>query len=267
MPLLTALFASVTLFAFLPWSTAGIVPEIRQTVMGVLAAVFLVEAVGVSLRDLRARLRRRLRARPHGGVTEYEPGPVLRARLERLARRAGRPAPRLRILALETPDAASDSRRNTIWLSAGLIARLTPAELDAVMAHELAHLVDSPSVLMLLAAPVGLAVTTGTALGALLAFADPGAAVLAAACAVFAAGVAAAHLVLFAHRRRSEFAADRLAASWVAPQALAAALRRLEGADVTRAPGRVDPAAWLAGLFHSHPAAAARIHALTARAA
>ncbi|MFP8953913.1 M48 family metallopeptidase [Natrialbaceae archaeon A-arb3/5] len=67
----------------------------------------------------------------------------VRARVDRLARQAGVPAPTVRLGTSPTPTAATVGYRpasSTVVVSAGLIDVLDDDELDAVLAHELAHL-------------------------------------------------------------------------------------------------------------------------------
>lgn len=66
--------------------------------------------------------------------------PALQARADRVARELGLPrAPRVRVAALRIAPAVTAAPRPEIVLPAGLLARLPDAQLDALLAHELAH--------------------------------------------------------------------------------------------------------------------------------
>jgi heat shock protein HtpX len=68
--------------------------------------------------------------------------PGLASAVERLAARAKVPVPRLHLITDGYPRALSaghGGRAQTIVVSTGLLAALPPAELDGVLAHELAH--------------------------------------------------------------------------------------------------------------------------------
>ncbi len=69
--------------------------------------------------------------------------PAVRASLERLARRAGIVAPRLYLIADPFPRALSTGRGATasaVVLSSGFVASASPAEIEGVIAHEVAHI-------------------------------------------------------------------------------------------------------------------------------
>src|SRR4029450_12044029 len=70
--------------------------------------------------------------------------PALASAVERLAARANVPVPRLHLISDGYPRALSTGhggRGQTIVVSTGLLTALPPAELDGVLAHELAHAV------------------------------------------------------------------------------------------------------------------------------
>ena len=77
--------------------------------------------------------------------------PAVRASLERLARRAGIVVPKLYLINDPFPRALAAGRGvtgSTVVLSSGLVATASPAELEGVLAHEVAHVarrdVDRP---------------------------------------------------------------------------------------------------------------------------
>ncbi|ELZ20329.1 heat shock protein HtpX [Halosimplex carlsbadense 2-9-1] len=78
-------------------------------------------------------------------VEDPERRRALQARVERLAAQADVPAPRVRFVASTEPTAAAVGYRpgeSTLVLSTGLVEALDDRELDAVVAHELAHVAN-----------------------------------------------------------------------------------------------------------------------------
>jgi heat shock protein HtpX len=192
--------------------------------------------------------------------------PLLHSSVERLAARAGVSKPRLYLVPNGLPIAASTGRgvrSSSLAVSTGCIAACTPAELEGVLAHELAH-VRLHEVQLQTAAAVTAAVTLETSrIGgwfqrALLFVLGP----VAAACV---------HLLVSPKR---EFAADRFAAKLCdSPHGLADALTRLEqaaelvefkGSPATEPLFTINPFAndWPARLFDTHPPIAERVRRL-----
>lgn len=139
---------------------AGVVdggPLLALVPAGLGAVVGLV----ASVRWLRSEARA-LRALSVEGTETADPtthGRLL-ATVDRLARIAGVPAPEVRVLDSSHPLAHTvGTRRDAVLVvSTGLLDALTPSELEAVLAHEAAHLANADSRLMSLAlAPVVLA--------------------------------------------------------------------------------------------------------------
>jgi heat shock protein HtpX len=195
-------------------------------------------------------------------------GPVLHATVERLAAAAGVERPRLYLLPDGHPRALSVGRGASwtgIALSQGLLGVATPAELEGVVAHELAHarlrdvVVQTPVVLvagwLLEASRIG-----GALERALL----------------FLLGPVAASVVQVLLSPKREFAADRLAARTLgSPHPLADALLRLEqtqelvafqASPATEPLYTVNPFAnaGLAALFSTHPPIGERVERLRA---
>ena len=189
--------------------------------------------------------------------------PGLHSTVSRLAARAGVPAPKLQLIPDGHPRAFAIGRGPagaTIAVSSGLLAALPPAELEGVLAHELAHirsrdiLIQQASV-VLAATLIELSRVGGFLQRALLFVLGP----VASACV---------HLLLSPKR---ELAADR-AAAWLceSPHGLADALIRLEQAvelvEFSASPATeplytINPflEEGLAALFVTHPRPAERV--------
>jgi heat shock protein HtpX len=198
----------------------------------------------------------------------FAEAPMLHSTVERLSALAGVPKPRLYVLADIYPRALSAGRGTrgaSIAVSHGLVAVLSPAELEGVLAHELAKIhnrdVTVQTPLVVLAAMLVEASRIGGWLErALLMVLGP---------------IAAAFLHLLLSAKR-EFAADRVAAGFCgSPHGLADALLRLEqteelfefAASPTTEPlYTINPFAevGLAALFATHPPVGERIQRLRA---
>ena len=150
--------------------------------------------------------------------------PIVHSTVERLALLAGIPKPRLYLLDDAHPRALSAGRGTrgaAVAVSRGLLAVLSPAELEGVLAHELAKIhnrdvtVQTPLV-VLSAMVIEMSRIGGWLERALLIFLGP---------------IAAAILHLMLSTKR-EFAADRTAAGLCgSPHGLADALIRLEQSE------------------------------------
>jgi heat shock protein HtpX len=192
--------------------------------------------------------------------------PLLHSTVERLASRAGILKPRLYLIPDGLPIAAATGRgvrSSSLALSTGCVAACTPAELEGVLAHEIAH-VRLHDVQVQTAAAVASAVLLETSrIGgwlerSLLFVLAP----IAAACV---------HLLVSPKR---EFVADRFAAGLCdSPHGLADALIRLEqaaelvefeGSPATEPMFTINPFAeeWPARLFVTHPPLAERVRRL-----
>jgi heat shock protein HtpX len=192
--------------------------------------------------------------------------PLLHSTVERLAARAGIAKPRVYLIPDGLPLAAATGRSirsSALALSTGCVAACTPAELEGVIAHEVAH-VRLHDVQVQTGAAVAAAVTLeasrigGWLERALLFVLGP----IAAACV---------HLLLSPKR---EYSADRLAAKLCdSPHGLADALTRLEqAAELIEFEGSpameplftINPFAerGLGALFLTHPPVAERVRRL-----
>jgi heat shock protein HtpX len=193
-------------------------------------------------------------------------GPAVHSSVERLAALAGVSRPKLYLLPDGLPRALAvgrGPRGATIALSAGLIGAATPAELEAVIAHELAHVrhrdvLVQTSVVVLAATVLELSRIGGWFQGALLWLLGP-------------LSAAFVHVMLSPKR---EFLADRAAATICdSPHPMADALVRLDqaaeyvafqGSPATEPLYTVNPFLedGLAKMFVTHPPVAERVHRL-----
>jgi heat shock protein HtpX len=192
--------------------------------------------------------------------------PLLHSSVERLAAIAGVTKPRLYLIPDGLPRALATGRgprSSAIAVSAGCVSACTPAELEGVLAHELAHVrhrdvVIQTAVVVLAASLVELSRVGGWLQRALLFVLGP----IAAACV---------HILLSPKR---EFEADRAAAGLCgSPHGLADALIRLEQAaelvDFQASPATeplytLNPfmEEGLAALFVTHPPIGERVRRL-----
>jgi heat shock protein HtpX len=251
------LFGLCGVLAFIGWSIGGV----RLLSIFVFCALLL--AVGAYWSFDRVVLGMvRAREMP---VAE---APLLHSTIERLAARAGVVKPRVYLIPDGLPLALATGRGPTysaIALSSGLVAACPPAELEGVIAHELAHVKHhdvalQTAVVVLAASLIELSRVGGLLQRALLFVLGP----VAAACV---------HLLLSPKR---EFEADRRAAELCeSPHGLADALVRLEQAAELvefKASPATEPL-WtfnpfaeegLAALFVTHPKLGERVRRLRA---
>jgi len=207
--LLVALLAAV--FGGLGWLLAGTRGATLFAFCSVLAAS---AAYAVGDRALLGMLG----ARPFALAED----PLLRSTADRLAAQLGVAAPRLQLIDDGFPRACAvgrGPRSSTLVVSAGLLTALTPGELEAVLAHELAHVRARDVLTQTYAAVLAVTLLELTRIGGFLSR------FLLAVLAPLAA--AFTHLLLSPKR---EFAADAAAAGFVDPHDLADALVRLDRA-------------------------------------
>jgi heat shock protein HtpX len=192
--------------------------------------------------------------------------PGLHSTVERLAARSGITRPRLYLMADGLPRALAvgrGPRASAIGVSSGLLSAAAPAELEAILAHELAHIrhrdvvVQTP-VVVVAATLLELSRIGGWFQRALLFVLGP---------------IAAAFVHLLLSPRR-EFLADRAAAAVCdSPHPMADALVRLDaaaelvsfaGSPATEPLYTVNPFAevGLAALFVTHPPVGERVRRL-----
>ena len=200
-------------------------------------------------------------------VTTPEEAPALHAMVERLCQLSDTPKPRVAVARTDLPNAfaAGHSRKTaTICVTTGLMERLEPRELEGVVAHELAHIINRDVVVMtvagFLATVAGLLVRFGVYSGMMGRGRGGGnnnaAAVFAIVVVVSIVVYVLSFLLLRALSRYREYAADRGAASITgAPAQLAAALAKISGA-MARIPSRDLRAAEGMNAFFIMPAVA-----------
>ncbi len=174
-----------------------------------------------------------LRAYRARTVTADE-APELYMAVDRLRTRAGLPMPKVAVADMEQPNAFATGRSpadGVVCVTTGLLERLSPQELDAVLAHELAHIKNRDTLLMSVAATlagalsnVGLMAMFGGAQGE----DGEGPSPLAMVLGMLVAPIAGSLLQLTISRHR-EFDADRVGAAICGrPRDLVSALWKLE---------------------------------------
>jgi heat shock protein HtpX len=193
--------------------------------------------------------------------------PALHSMVARLAARAGVVKPKLYVLADSYPRALSAGRGagggSGLAISVGLLGVASPAELEGIVAHELAHLRHRDVLVQTVAVIVAAAVVDLARLGGFLQRA-----------LLFVLGPVAASLVHLLLSQKREYDADRLAAEVCgSPHGLADALLRLEQAmelvgfeasPTTEPLYTTNPFAveGIAALFATHPPLGERVRRL-----
>ena len=193
--------------------------------------------------------------------------PALHSTLERLASQVGVVKPRLYVLGDGYPRALSSGRGagggSALAVSVGLLGVASPAELEGVLAHELAHIKHRDVLLQTVAVVIATAIVESSRIGGYFQRA-----------LLFVLGPLAAAFVHLLLSPRREFDADRLAAELCgSPHGLADALVRLEQAmelvafeasPATEPLYTTNPFAeeGLAGLFVTHPPVGERVRRL-----
>jgi heat shock protein HtpX len=193
--------------------------------------------------------------------------PALHSTVERLASRAGVIKPNLYVLADGYPRALSAGRGagggSGLALSVGLMGVASPAEVEGIVAHELAHLRHRDVLVQTIAVVVASAIVEASRVGGFLQRA-----------LLFVFGPVAAAFVHLLLSQKREFEADRFAAVVCdSPHGLADALVRLEQAmqlvgfeasPATEPLYTTNPFAdeGLAALFDSHPPVGERVRRL-----
>ena len=204
---------------------AGVGAIMVLAIAVVVAVVQLLFGDKLALRSMGAR------------VTEPAEAPQLHEMIERLCQLADLPKPRVAVAETELPNAfaAGHSRKSaTVCVTTGLMATLTPSQLEGVIAHELSHIANRDVVVMtvagFLATVAGLLVRIGIYSGMGGRSSKNGAAVFLVVVLVSVLVYVLSFLLLRALSRYREFAADRGAAIITgAPAELASALVTISG--------------------------------------
>lgn len=222
------------------------------------------------------------------GAYEVGPddGPGLLAIVRGLTERAGLPMPRVYLIPQRAPNAFATGRgprHASVAVTEGLLHALDDRELEAVLAHEVAHIKHRDILISSVAAMLAGAISQLAQVfqwTALYGGHDDEEGVgIAGALAMAVVAPVAAMLVQMAVSRSREFEADRLGARLCGdPLALASALRRIERYTHT-VPLNVNPGmahmyivnplaagAWVAKLFSTHPPTEERVARLEAMA-
>ena len=194
--------------------------------------------------------------------------PALYSTVERLAALARLPMPKLYVLPDGYPRAlcaGRGPRGSAIAVSRGLLGVATPAELEGVLAHELAHIRDRDVLIQSTVSVFACAIVETSRIGGFL---QRG--------LLFALGPLAAALVMPAEGKERSLAEDAAAAELChSPHGLADALLRLEqtgelvefqASPATEPLYTINPFAeeGLASLFVTHPPVAERVRRLRA---
>ena len=155
--------------------------------------------------------------------------PELHAMVARLAQRAGLPMPKVYIIEDASPNAFATGRNPenaAVAATTGLLDRLTPEEVEAVMAHELGHVRNRDTLVMTMVATIAGAISMIANFGMFFGNSEnrnPVAAIAAVIMAPFAAMI-----VQMAISRTREFGADSASAQISGnPRALATALAKI----------------------------------------
>ncbi len=188
----------------------------------------------------------------HGRVVTPEQAPELHGAIDRLCALADMPKPEVAIADVDVPNAFATGRspdKAVVCATTGLLRRLTPGELEAVLAHELSHVAHRDVAVMTVASFLGVIAGLMTRFGLYAGMFGGGgrgrgrqdgntAAVLLAVVAVSAVVYAVSFLLIRALSRYRELSADRAGALLTGhPSTLASALTKVSG-DIARIPTR-----------------------------
>jgi heat shock protein HtpX len=202
------------------------------------------------------------------GARELLPGeaPLLHSAVERLAARAGVMKPRLYVIPDGFPRALSAGRgamHSALAVSTGVLGWAAPAEVDGLLAHEVAHVKNRDVLIQTTAVVLAGSLLEVSRIGGWLSRA-----------LLYVMGPVAASFVHLLLSQRREFEADRLASELCeSPHGLADALLRLEQASelvsfvaspATEPLYTINPFAeeGLARMFVTHPPVAERVRRL-----
>jgi heat shock protein HtpX len=226
----------------------------------------------------------------HGHEVTPEQAPQLHAVVDRLCALAGMPKPRVAIADTDVPNAFATGRspqRSVICVTTGLLRRLEPAEVEAVLSHELSHVAHRDVTVMTVASFLGVLAGMITRFGLQAGLYggfgrrrddNNGAMVFVLVLLVSAVVYGLSFLLIRALSRYRELSADRSGALLTGrPSTLAAALTKITG-DMARIPTRdlraaeplnafffapaLSPGFSLSSLFSTHPPIEQRLEQL-----
>lgn len=206
--------------------------------------------------------------------------PDLYAMVDRLRQRAGLPMPTVAIAPHAQPNAFATGRNPenaVVCVTEGIVRLVDKAELEGVIAHELAHIKNRDMLLQTITATMAAAISNLAFFGLFFGSSDEdGAGSAIGGLLMVILAPLAASLIQMAISRQREFKADAVGAQISGnPRALASALQKLE-AGAQRIPMNVSPAAaplaqvnplaahggGMMKLFSTHPPTAERVAAL-----
>jgi len=228
----------------------------------------------------------------HGREVTPEEAPQLHGLIDRLCALAGMPKPRVAIADTDVPNAFATGRsaqRAVVCVTTGLLRRLEPAELEAVLSHELSHVAHRDVTVMTVASFLGVLAGIITRFGLQAGLYggfggrrrdndNNGAMVFVLVLLVSAVVYGLSFLLIRALSRYRELSADRAGALLTGrPSTLASALTKITG-DIARIPTRdlraaepfnafffapaVSPGFSLSSLFSTHPPIEQRLEQL-----
>jgi heat shock protein HtpX len=205
--------------------------------------------------------------------------PQLYAIVERLARKAEIPMPRLYVLPDQALNAFATGRspkHAAVAATEGILRALTPEELEGVLAHELSHVLNRDTLISTVAATIAGAISYIAHFGMFLGGRDDDRPNPIVALAMMILAPMAALMIQMAVSRSREYSADDTGARMVGyPQGLIGALRKLQGAATQRPLRDATPATAhlfivnplrgrsLMSLFSTHPPLEERIARLS----
>lgn len=189
----------------------------------------------------------------HARPLAYHEAPELHRAVERIARRAGIPKPRVMFVPDRAPNAFATGRspeHAVVAVTGGLLELLDPIELEGVLAHEIAHVVNRDVLISTIAATLAGAISlVARSFGWALLFGagrrddeEHGAGPIASLLIVLVAPIIAL-LIQLAVSRSREFGADAIGARLAGtPDGLASALAKLETVNRRVPMWSADPA-------------------------
>ena len=171
--------------------------------------------------------------RMHGArEVDRRSAPEFVGMVEQLARRARLPMPKVYLIETDQPNAFATGRNPdnaAVAATTGLLARLDRSEVEAVMAHELAHVNNRDTLIMTITATIAGAISMLANFALFFGGSRNNPLGLIGTIALMILAPIAAMLVQMAISRTREYAADRVGAQICGnPLALASALAKLE---------------------------------------